>query len=260
MPIIESQKNETFKKLLSLTGSRGLKKEGLFLLCGEKLIHEFLINPSLDIVYEVLTPSMTPLLQDDAKRTRLYLSSDLFSQLDVLGTHYNILVLQQPVLPAFSEEQIATYNPKTIEVVIPVGDPGNLGALLRSCEAFGISRIFLTQEAAHPFLPKSVKASAGSVLRLSLSLAPSLRNFPRHCIALDMDGTPINNFTWPSKGLLVIGEEGSGLEAHETHAPFIQRLSIPTEGVESLNVVVAASIALAYRYFSRQKNSNFPHV
>ena len=60
-------------------------------------------------------------------------------------------------------------------------------------------------------------------------------------IALDLEGTPIDSFVWPDKALLLIGEEGPGLTA----APPATRIRIPTSGVESLNVVVAASIALS---------------
>ena len=48
------------------------------------------------------------------------------------------------------------------------------------------------------------------------------------------------NLVWPKQGLLLVGEEGPGFSASE----FPTRIRIPTTGVESLNVVVAASIAL----------------
>lgn len=252
---IESHKNETFKSLLSLTGSKGLKKEGLFLLSGEKLIREFLQKPILDIVQEITSPSMPSILEKSPFKDKetIRLSSDLFNQLDVLGTHFNILALRQPTPCYLDESEITSYQPNGLEVVIPIGDPGNLGALLRSCEAFGVPKVLLTQESAHPFLPKSVKASAGSVLRLPITYAPSLSLFPRNCIALDMDGISLDDFVWPDSGLLVVGEEGPGFGKDSITTPFTQRISIPTLGVESLNVVVAASIALSHRRFLRSR-------
>ena len=59
---IDSAQNETFKKLFSLTTSKGLKKEGLFLLSGENLIREFLRRPNLKIHYELITAKMKPLI------------------------------------------------------------------------------------------------------------------------------------------------------------------------------------------------------
>jgi len=236
---IESPQNATYKKLLSLTTAKGLKKEKLFLLSGEKLIKEFLKKPNLKIVYEIVAPRLKPLTHGDIAQ----LSPALFDEIDVLGTGFNILVLQQPEIEKLGD--LSGYKPKGIELVLPVGDPGNLGALLRSAEAFAVPRVILTQEAAHPFLPKSVKASAGSVLRMKLARGPSLKEFPDDCIALDMEGTPIDEFKWPAHGLLVVGEEGAGFSARSK--PFKRRVSIPTQGVQSLNVVVAASIALARR-------------
>ncbi|MFA5040142.1 MAG: RNA methyltransferase [Bdellovibrionales bacterium] len=236
--MLESAQNDTFKKLLSLTSSKGLKEEGLFLLSGEKLIREFLKKPNLKIIGEITAPKQTPLVKD-AKLVEL--SASLFDQVDVLGTHFNILVLEQPLIPVLTAEDMAAYTPNGIEVVAPTGDPGNLGALIRSCEAFSVRRVILSREAAHPFLPKAVKASAGSVLRVNLARGPALADFPPSCIALDMDGVSINDFKWPSKALLLLGEEGPGLDASRFHT----RVRIPTTGVESLNAVVAASIALS---------------
>jgi TrmH family RNA methyltransferase len=250
---IDSAQNDIFKMLLSLTTSKGLKTEGLFLLIGEKLIREFLKNPTLTIEYEIVLPNGAPLAVPDIGKTKvkqIQLASELFAELDILGTGFNLLVLKQPVIATLSTEDLVAYKPKGVEVVMPVGDPGNLGALLRSCEAFGVPRVILTREAAHPFLPKAVKASSGSVLRLPLLRGPSLQDMPRDAIALDLDGVPVRDFNWPENALLVVGEEGPGLG----EAKFTRRIRIPTVGVESLNAVVAASIALAYKNDAAQKS------
>ncbi|MDE1901774.1 MAG: RNA methyltransferase [Alphaproteobacteria bacterium] len=236
--MIESAQNDTYKKLLSLTTAKGLKAHGLFLLPGEKLVREFLRAPCLPVVYEIMPPGGAPVASSAAP---IYLSRALFDDIDVLGTHFNILVLEQPPMPILSDEDMKNYAPAGIELAIPVGDPANLGALIRSCEAFAVPRVILTREAAHPFLPKSVKASAGSVLRVPMARGPALGDFPDTAIALDIAGTPIDDFVWPANGMLLIGEEGQGFGCRQ----FGKRVTIPTKGVESLNVVVAASIALS---------------
>jgi TrmH family RNA methyltransferase len=240
MQTITSPHNDAFRTWLSLTTSKGLTKEKLFLLSGAKLVAEYLAKPHLTLHTEIITTGMQSLTKQDDKVA--HVSAELFVQLDVLGTHHNILVLEQPQLTTLDEATLTSYTPHAIEVVLPVGDPGNLGALIRSCEAFGVSRVILTREAAHPFLPKSVKASAGSVMRVPLTLASTLHAFPDHCIALDMHGTLLKDFVWPKDGLLVVGEEGPGLGDARR---FKNRIRIPTHGVESLNVVVATSIALS---------------
>jgi TrmH family RNA methyltransferase len=247
---IESAQNETFKKFLGLTSAKGLKKEGLFLLSGQKLATEFLAAPRLKIIAELTAPGLPPsTTSSHPAAQQIQLSSELFAQIDVLGTHSNILVLEQPPMAVLESRDLESYAPQGIEIVMPTGDPGNLGALIRSCEAFAVPRVILTEEAAHPFLPKTVKASAGSVLRLPLARGPALREFPASCIALDPDGASLYDFEWPAEGLLVVGEEGPGFGADGKPGTsrFHQRLCIPTQNVESLNVVVAVSIALAHK-------------
>ena len=242
MLTIDSAQNATFKKLLSLTTAKGLKKEGMFLLSGESLVREFLKSPNLKIHYEIVTAKQKSLVKpSDTGAKIIQLPALLFDQINVVGTGFNILVLQQPSIEKLEAAELKNYKPNGMELVAPIGDPGNLGALVRSAEAFGVTRVLLTEEAAHPFLPKAVKSSAGSVLRMPMARGPALDKFPASCIALDMGGTPIDSFEWPKNAMLVVGEEGKGLG----DAKFKQTISIPTRGVESLNAVVAASVALA---------------
>ncbi len=233
---LESPSNNVFKKFLSLTTAKGLKAEGLFILSGEKLVREFLKKPHLEIDAEIL-----PLETEAVSKAKsvFELTPPLFQQLDVLGTHSPLLVLRQPPIADFDPR----IPPRRLEVICPLGDPANLGAIIRSAEAFGASRLILTSEAAHPFLPRSVKASAGSVLRLPLCRTGSLKELGGDLIALDQTGTPLSEFPWPENCRLVVGEEGPGLKGMK----FRHTLSIPTISVESLNAVVAASLAF-YEY------------
>jgi len=241
--IIESNKNPLFKTISSLCSSKGIKKEGLFLLSGEKIINEFLKNPNSEIVYEIKIPKLASI----TNATVIDFKKELFDEIDVLGTHFNILVLKTPIIGSVSD-----YKPCGLEVLAPLGDPGNLGSLIRSCDAFGVKRLLLSQEAANPFLPKCMKASAGSVLRVPMVNAGTLKSFAdnKHIFALDMNGTPIDQCDFPKDMLLVIGEEGQGI----ADIPFKNKISIPTANVESLNAVAAANIALFY--ISRMLQSN----
>ncbi len=233
---IESSANAVFKKFLSLTTSKGLKAEGLFILCGEKLIHEFLQKPHLEINAEIIPEGGYAI--SNAKSV-FEMSRTLFNELDSQGTHFNLLILAQPSILSFDPGS----EPQGLEVICPLGDPGNLGAIVRSAEAFGASRVILTQEAANPFLPKSVKAAAGSILRMPLCRAGSLKELSSNLIVLDQGGTFIEDFQWPKNCRLLVGEEGPGLSRLNSGLKFKQILSIKTEGVESLNAVVAASLA-----------------
>lgn len=239
---ITSSTNAHYKRFLSLTKSKGLKDEGQFILSGQDLISEFLKKPHLEIVAEIMTSAQKPLVKD--QKTKHYqLSSELFDQLDVLGTHYNLLVIQIPAIPEWKKPT----ELKGLTLLAPLGDPTNLGALARSAEAFGAKQIVLLKEACHPFLPKAVKSSAGSILRIPLLKGPSIHDVDtwdlKNLVALDLHGENLSRFEWPKDVYLIVGEEGAGLPKMKS----AKRLSIKTNGVESLNATVAASIAM-YAY------------
>jgi TrmH family RNA methyltransferase len=209
---------------------------------GEKLVKEFLKKPNFEILAEVIGPDHRPLLEGrEFDRTPKYqLTKDLFDEVDVVGTHFNMLLLKAPEVPMETLSE-----PHGLELVLPLGDPGNLGACLRSAYAFGVKKVWLTEEASHPFHPKAIKASAGASLHLKLSRTEKLANVisnAKKAFVLDQNGTNISKFKFPKDLYLFIGEEGPGLPAHK-----LLVLSIPTQGVESLNATVATSIA-CYQY------------
>jgi TrmH family RNA methyltransferase len=231
---ISSSSNALFRKYLSLTESKGLKKESLFLLSGRNLVQEFLQNPSLKIETELFTEGMQPLSQNSRHAK---LSKALFEEIDILGTHSSILVLEQPELSTWDFSE----TPVGLHLLTPLGDPSNLGAVTRSAEAFGVKNLILLKEAANPFLPKAMKASAGSLTRLKLWKGPSIHELSgKSVIALDLNGKKLADFQWPQSGYLLVGEEGAGVPP----LPGLQKISIPTQTVESLNATVATSIAL----------------
>jgi RNA methyltransferase, TrmH family len=139
-----------------------------------------------------------------------------------------------------------------------VQDPGNVGTVVRSAEAFGATGVAVTRGSADPWSPKALRASAGSALRLPLlrGVAIPILIAQLKVIGLilyaattnkgargDGPGIPFEaDFTAPVA--IFIGNEGGGLPAEVMHS--VDRvISIPTSGdVESLNAGVAASILL----------------
>lgn len=246
MTEITSPANELFKTWKTLDTAKGLRKNGVFFLMGEKLIREFLKGSSgpaaelalsrFKVQAELITEGLSPLTSAPCYK----LSRGLFNEVDFVGTGFNLLLLTLPEIPAFASSE----SPAGLELICPLGDPGNLGAVIRSALAFRASRVILTEEAAFPFAPKAVKASAGAVLRLPLARAEKLPELEvQGMYALDMVGTDIRDFPWPKNLRLLIGEEGPGLKSLKG----LMKLKINTGAVESLNATVAASIAL-YSY------------
>jgi TrmH family RNA methyltransferase len=131
-------------------------------------------------------------------------------------------------------------------------DPGNLGALARSAEAFGSVALILGPGTVHPNHPRALRASAGSLLRLpvAVDIPPTdLETFlqpvtPLWTVLTPRDGASLEKI--PARGalVLIIGAEGPGVSTHIAAQADLQ-LTISLQGeVESLNATVAASIAL----------------
>lgn len=132
-------------------------------------------------------------------------------------------------------------------------DPGNLGAVARVAEAFGAGGLALAPGCAHPNHPRALRASAGSLLRLPVghevevaALDARLRDARALWAALAAHGgTPPGRGREPGRALvLALGAEGPGLSAAVAGRCDLA-WTIPLAGrVESLNVAVAAAVAL----------------
>jgi len=120
-----------------------------------------------------------------------------------------------------------------------VGDPGNVGTLLRTADAFGAG-VALSAGCADPTGPRALRASAGAIFRVPL--AP-FDEAPRPWTALVAHGAMSLDGV-PGQGTFVLGAERDGLP-DDVVARCDARVTIPLEpGSESLNVAAAGAIAL----------------
>ena len=127
-----------------------------------------------------------------------------------------------------------------------VGDPGNVGTILRSALAFGASCVALGPDCADPFGPKAVRASMGAVFAVPIARVERVGELPRPATALvAREGEPLRG---PAEGSLLVGAEREGLP-EEVVAACDRVACIPIRS-ESLNAAMAATVALyeAVRY------------
>lgn len=233
MTKIESSSNSLFKKLLSLTKSKGIKDNNQALISGEKITLE--IAP-LTIPSFWITTENKPLPPGQWSQT-IVLSDELFQQIDVCGTHAPILCADIPALKEMSD--IVTTEPT---LYVALSDPTNLGALIRTCAAFHWNQVVLLKESAHPFLPKAIRAASGTSFATSFFKGPSIKDLTDpEIIALDMGGKVLNQSTLKPNLKLLVGEEGQGIPSQFPG----QRVQIPISNkVESLNATIATSLLI----------------
>jgi RNA methyltransferase, TrmH family len=240
-----------------------LTRNGECAIDGTKLLEEALRHGlRIDTVFfsEAARPLAEKLLPQIADRTEtLILPATVFNSAVPSESPQGVAALVK--LRAFTSAQVlarATDGP--IVVAAGLQDPGNLGTIFRSAEAFGAAGLFLTEGTVSPYNSKVLRGSAGSVFRLPFQQIPSAELIPllrerglRLLATSSHKGTPITAADWTLPLAIFIGNEGAGLSREILHQ-MDEALVIPqTTALESLNAGVAASIVLYEAARARQK-------
>jgi TrmH family RNA methyltransferase len=177
----------------------------------------------------------------------LVLPEELFQTLAATEASQGVITLVRA--PQWALHDILV--PGCLAVVLDgIQDPGNAGAVIRSAEAFGATGVVFLKGTVSPFNPKAIRASAGSLFRVpviagveSEAAADALKRIKIKMYALMPKGDLALSACDLSKDCaLIAGSEGHGVS--EPLARFAEPVRIPTAAVESLNVALAAGIAL----------------
>jgi TrmH family RNA methyltransferase len=240
------------------------RDEGVFVAEGTRLVAAALDAGAgvegLYVAADALdAPSLGPLLASaDAAGVRVHqLAPGVLEK--VAGT-----VTPQPVLavvqtPVAALDQLASAG--FVVVCVDVRDPGNTGAVIRLADAAGADAVVCCDGTADPFNPKTVRASAGSVLHLPVVVggAPgdTLRALGswgmQRVAAVVRDGTPYTELDVSGPICLVLGNEAAGLP-DDVAGSIDASVSIPMGGrAESLNVAMAAAV-LCFEVRRRRSN------
>ena len=217
-------------------------------------------------------------LLEEAIRSGLRLETVFFSEsarerahklLPQLSAHTEVLLLPDEVfasaVPTETPQGVAalvrvkshgfddTLSPEPVLVVISAGlqDPGNLGTIVRSAEAFGATGILLGERTVSQWNWKAIRASAGSMFRLPMvkvGLAAAVQEVKERGVRVlatsSHKGTVISEVDLRGPVALLVGSEGSGLPK-DVLAQADEIVAIPqSPRVESLNAGIAASIIL----------------
>jgi RNA methyltransferase, TrmH family len=218
--VITSASNPRLKLIKRLQSRRQRERLGLFVCEGEDLVEAGIAAGAEPVDRLVAGEDVEP---------------ELLAQISTLAhPPRELAVFRRADLPAAGEETLAL-------ALWRVADPGNVGTLIRSADAFGAA-VYLSAGCADPLGPKALRASMGSVFRVP---AGRFDDAPAGRIALVAHGgTPLGDLDMPAPVTFVLGAEREGLPA-EIVAGCDATASIPLEpGAESLNVAVAGAIAL----------------
>ncbi len=143
-------------------------------------------------------------------------------------------------------------NPSLLVIMEAIGNPVNVGAILRSAEAAGATGVIATENTADPFSPKSLRGAMGSAFRIPIWSNVSYEAAIAWCaqqkirtVCADLQAVKLHTqIDWQVARALILGPESSGLSAEQVRMAD-EAVRIPMLGpVESLNVGVAAGILL----------------
>lgn len=141
---------------------------------------------------------------------------------------------------------------KIIVMLDNIADPGNLGAIIRTCDWFGVRKIFLSENIVDYTNPKVIRSSMGSVFHLNLyedvnaSQLNKLRENDFEILCADTEGENVFTYRSEKKKILILSSESHG-PSKEIEKISDKKICIPRIGnAESLNVASASAVLLAH--------------
>lgn len=233
--IIKSESNEKYKYLNKLKKKKYRKKFKSFIVESIKIVEQ--IPDDFECEFVFVNEDMKDYKTDFKK---IVFSNKLFDKLSLLENPEGVSAL----LKIKKEKEISSDK---ILLLDHMQDPGNLGTIIRSAEAFSFKDIILVNNCVDLYNEKTIRASMGSIFRLNfLELnIDDLKKFKDYKLILaDMNGKSVDYYKSCDKIILAIGNEANGISKSlkDLSNDFV---SIKMDGkIESLNAAIAASILM----------------
>ncbi|HEY3179754.1 MAG TPA: RNA methyltransferase [Casimicrobiaceae bacterium] len=252
MPRVSSTQNPRFKETVRLVeSSRERRKSGRCVLEGEHLIAVYcdrVGSPETLVVVEdaLADASIATLTKRVAPADVLVVSRRMFASIASLPPDVGVLAVVRtpaPTLPA----------PESLCLLLEaIQDPGNVGTMLRTAAAAGVTQVLLSKHCAFAWSPKVLRAGQGAHFLTTIVENVDLREWTAafrasggHVIALvARDGRNLYDAALEQPLALAVGNEGAGLSGALCALTDVQ-VTIPMPGgMESLNAAAAAAVVL----------------
>ena len=236
--------NKQIKLINSLHAKKGRKDSNLFLVEGEKGIHE-LQTSHYHIKLMVFNETLANIPTVPSNREICFLpESEVVKLSSLTNNTYGFAVVES----IFYGEKAFSFLDQMTVVLDGVRDPGNLGTIIRICDWYGITQMILSEDSTEYYNPKVVSASMGSFSRIKFLYTDLAEFFQRHSdlsvIGATLQGQSIYSFQFPTEGFILMGNESLGIR--DSILPYIKdAITIPRIGkAESLNVAISTGIIL----------------
>lgn len=194
-------------------------------------------RPEIRSLVESITPVPPTIL----------LSDYLFARLAATEEPQGIALLGTPPLTA--SEHVPAVADGLYLVLEGVSDPGNVGTLIRTADAFAFTAVLVMPDTASPFGDKAVRSSMGSCFHIPIITIDSIAGLRDYLdqaglalYAADLDGSSLNSDPFTRPGALLVGNEARGISTAAREASDVV-VTIPMPGqAESLNAAAAGAV------------------
>ena len=254
--MITSKNNTQIRNVRKLIESAKERKERkLFVVEGKRLVLE---APPAWVEQVFLSESFYSFGKTDLRMFKKIevVSDAVFKSISGTVHPQGILaVVRKPeyVLKGLHEDALHKEGSCTLLLLDDIQDPGNLGTILRTAEAAGVSGVIMSPGCADVFNPKAIRSTMGSIFRVPfvvdelVSVIEDLKmdGFTVYGAALD-EAVSFREVEYPPLRAVVIGNEGRGISTSVLNS-VSGRIRIPMQGkVESLNAAVSCAVILFY--------------
>lgn len=255
MLTLTSKDNSNIKNTIKLKKSAKYRHQsGLFVAEGVRVCYDAMLsNAEIEILF--VTEDAIEKNKDKFNKLSKYanktfcVNSNIFSLISDTQTPQGFLCVIKALDKTIEFDKIK--NGGKYLALDNLQDPNNLGTILRSAEAFGISGIIMSNDCCDIYSPKVVRGSMGAVFRLPFIICNTIAEFLNEnpeiesfAAVVDSNAQKITEVKFADKCITVIGNEGNGLK-EETINACKNKITIPMNGkAESLNASVASSIII----------------
>jgi TrmH family RNA methyltransferase len=238
------------KFIKSLQIKKTRDEEKLFVIEGDKLVKEFL---AAQVSIKLLV-AKNEFLKDLSSLPGSYEEATFeeLKQISSLKTPHNALAIVNIPEPEFDLSSILRQYCVALDFI---QDPGNLGTIIRAAGWFGIKNIICSPDCVDVYNPKVIQACMGALLHVNIfyydlkTVLKAAHDYSAKVFGTMLEGKSVYKHKLDSKGIILLGNESKGISPELF--PFIdEKISIPKfsvakEGIDSLNVGMAASIVFS---------------
>lgn len=242
--IITSKNNDTYKFLKSLKEKKHRQEHGLFMVEKPVVMEEARVfRPKYIAINEssYKENKFRNILKNVEEEDLFIFSDNIFKNLCDAVTSPGIISYYSYLHREFNE------NSGKFLYLDDIREPGNLGGMIRSADAFGLDGLIISPNSCDLYNPKTVRSSMSSIFRVPIYFMSreDLVNLEFNIIATSLNNSrSTRDYKFKDKDIVVIGNEAKGVSDFlMSHAKGFLNIPI-SENVDSLNANVAASIII----------------